>query len=386
MKKVLIGLAVFFILIFLTIGVMMIIDNYNLKQQHEKKRLFEKQMVRNLGLTYCNSDPSYRGPYTRIFKDTIMGYRFVIENNSGPEYFFFQSIKNPSYKVKLIRNRRNDLLPTENYITYFNNGCMYFGTFGGSTMERICIDGSTKQYFRNYADTLFYANKVLIYKNKAAITSMNGMYVFDMDNEKLLWKYKHEKPNDLYDGSSSIINNKFYFSDKHQRINCLNLDNMQMEWQTQLVNTGLLRYFGLYQELGGLYHTDKYLVLPGTSKLIIMELNTGKIVWTYEWYMPWYFQPKFDVVGDYIYFTYEDKVECINFITNKRVFRIKNAIYQGEYKNYIIAKSKNSQYYVIANKNNGALKKLIENPNVKDELIHFVDKKYVIVNRETIYK
>ncbi len=386
MKKVIIGLAVFFILIFLTIGVSIIIDNYNLKQQQEKKRLFEKQMVQLLRLAYCNSDPSYRGYYTRIFKDTVVGYRTVIENNTGPEYFFFQSIKNPSYKVKLNRNRRNDILPYENYINYFNNGCMYFASYGGSTMKRLCLDGSTKEYFKKYRDTLFYVNKVLIYKNKVAVTSMNGIYIFNMDSENLLWKYKY-KIGDFYDGSSAIINNKFYFSNIHQMVNCMNLDNMQLEWQTLLINTGLLHYNQKYHELHTIRHSDKLLILPGTKKLMLMELKTGKIIWNFPWNISGFNeQPCVDVLDKFVYFTYLDEVKCMNYKTNTTLWRLNNALYQGIYKNFVIAKTKDSKHYLILDRKTGKLKSKIENPDEKSELISFVDEKYIIINNMTIYK
>ncbi|HEY1009143.1 MAG TPA: hypothetical protein VGE58_03470, partial [Daejeonella sp.] len=143
MKKrhVFIGLLVFLSVFFL------IFRSIQLKYKQEKKekaiKVFENQLVKALDLTFVNRDSNYAAFHTRIFKDTIVGYKMNIkEDNPGSEYFFIQSLLDLSHKVILQRNRY-EYLPYENYIDYYDNGCLYFGSFGGSTMEHLCSDGSS---------------------------------------------------------------------------------------------------------------------------------------------------------------------------------------------------------------------------------------------------
>lgn len=354
----------------------------DLAEKKAQVRQFQREIVKVLNLKYVSYNPLYASSYVRIIKDTIVGYN--IGTNGIAPGFFFQSLT-PLDTTTFIEKtfQENDPLPLANYINYFKNGCIYFGAYGGSYMQRVCIDGSTQSYFKTFEQTLFYANKVLCYKDKAVITSMNGIYIFDIKNEKLLWSEKYG--NDLYDGFSVIIDKKFYYVSINGMLVCVNLENLKKEWETMLDIKMNSPYGDVYQELQTLYHSDKVVVINGIRKIILIDIKTGKIIWSFPWNIRVLVDhPAVKFVGKWIYFSNQKKLYCIDYTTNKIAWELNNATFQALYKDYVIGISKDLNYYLIINKDTGKIIAKIKNP--KDGyLISFVDE-YVIVNSKTIYK
>lgn len=365
------------------------ISDKEIASKENLTREFEKEMVAALDLKFVDRNNLYIGAHTRVINDTIMGYYPYITDESMPG-FFFQSL-NPLSVITFIEitHQENDPYPEGTYITYYKNGCMYFPEKHGSTIHKVCISGSTREYFREYRDSMRNTSKVYCYKNKAVLLGTDGVFVFDVNTEKILWKFPF-KGIDAYEyaGPCTIINNKLYFTDLGNRVNCINLDNYKIEWQTQIPNIDLLPGFTPPKEIYYLYHTDKYLVLAGTKKLTMLDSNSGQIIWNFPWELDPTnrYQPNFDVVGDLVYFTYPDELKCMNYITNKIVWKLNNVSYQGIFKNNIVALSKDRNYFFVINKDTGKFKAKIKNPDDGSNLIDFIDNKYIIINSRAIYK
>lgn len=378
-----VSILAMFVLIYF---VLLLLEKYeNYKEQHARAK-FEQEIVEALDLKFINKDSLYGKSYVRVFQDTIVGCKGYFSDGTEPRLSFIQAIHDSTYTVTIPDNNSNNRLRGANYIDQYINGCMYFGSFGGSTMQQLCKDGSRKEFFKAYEDTLFYANKVLIYKDKAAITSMNGIYIFSLNSEKLLWRYTYKEFSDLYDGPSVIIQNKFIFSDIKNRVTCINLDNLKVEWRVQLSGNALHDNNEIYHERNSFYYNDKIIALPGTRKFMLIDRNSGELIWTFPWEFDGVdpYRPKFEVTDKLVYFTYPSDLKCIDYIQNKIKWQYKNATFRAIYKDNVIAVSKDSKYYLIIDKNTGKLKKRISNPNQGYEL-SCVDK-YVIVYTETLYE
>ncbi len=173
-----------------------------------EKREFADSMAKALHLKFINTDPEYASPYLRIYNDTIVG--FHTGSIDHKEYYFVQSIKNLKFNV--ITGNDSLKYPSISPVDTFKNGKIYFGRFGRSTMQTLDFDENLTEYFRKYDDTLFYANKVMLHKNMAVITSMNGIYVFDIKSQKLLWKYRYTEV--VNNGMNGILGNKLVFTEE----------------------------------------------------------------------------------------------------------------------------------------------------------------------------
>ncbi|OAQ39311.1 hypothetical protein A5893_11655 [Pedobacter psychrophilus] len=386
MKKRNIFLIAFFLLFSGLIFSLLFARYQSDKESENKVRLkevFEKEITAALDLKYVSYNPLYaHSSYVRIIKDTIMGF-----NNGFNDYnagFFFQSLK-PLKTATLVQVtfQEHDPYPSDNYIGYYNNGCMYFGAYGGSRMERVCIDGTTRDYFSKYENTMFYANKVLLYKDKAAITSMNGIYIFDIKKEKLLWSERYG--NELFDGFSVLIDNKFYYVSIRGTFVCMNLDTLKKEWETPLKIKMDYPYSEIYQELQSIYHSDNIIAIYGLDKLLLINSKTGKIIWNFPWNIkPSVDQPTVKIIDKLIYFSNKGELYCIDYTSNNLIWKFKDAIFKGIYKNFVIAMSKNSDFYLIINKDTGKLKTKIITPKNGYPIV-LVDS-YVIIDNRTIYK
>lgn len=86
-----------------------------------------------------------------------------------------------------------------------------------------------------------------------------------------------------------------------------------------------------------------------------------------------------------MYFTYSSDLKCIDYTRNRVKWQFKNATFRAIYKNYVIAVSKDSKYYLIIDKNTGKLLKRVINYDKGGFELSFVDK-YVVVHRETFYE
>ncbi len=398
MRKKVLNLLV---IIILTVCVLILVLQYNSTKirsmQERSLQEFEQNIVKTLGLKFVSNHAiNRRKAYVRIIKDTIIGFNTGAGTDGLSSGFFFQSL-NPISPIILIEQSYdgNSQYPEENFITYFKNGCMYFVRKLGASLHRICMDGSTKEYFEKYQDTMNFVGKAIIYRNKVSMLSTKGIYVFDLNTEKLLWKLPFDKPLEGFEIIPSVlINNRLYFYGFGNKINCLNLDNFRLEWQTKILKDSFLNFYGEYQELFYLYHTDKYIVLPGTKEIILIDIKTGSLIWKSSWgsYQVRNKPPHFDIVNNSIYFTNKKNVECIDLVNNKIFWRLKNAVYQGIYKDNVIATNMDYKYYLIIDKSTGALKSKIPYPNLNkpknsDDLIDFIENnKYVIIGKESIYR
>lgn len=351
------------------------------------KKQFEANLANALKLKLISRSSDF-GWYINIVNDTIVGYQREIKNDQEYLWFFFQSIKNPKYKIEIQNDSLRSCCLTP--IDYYRSGCLYFGEFGTSRMQTLCADGKLTNYFTKYADTLFYANKVMIYRNKAAIASMNGIYVFDIAQQKLLWKHKyHESP---MEGFSAIIGKHLYYSEtiqKNTHLTCLDLQTLSVVWQTTINSDPEYQYFVEYQPSLQLYTDGKDIIMPCTKACYLINSNTGKIDGKGTWKnfgdgRP----PSFKVVEGKLYANnYKNDMQllCIDMKSDSTIWSLKKAFFVGVYNEHVVAVNYKENYCLIINKNSGKTKNKIDMPYSYRTEVGFIDK-YLLINHNALYQ
>lgn len=356
---------------------------------------FQKQMVGALNLQYVNSDTLYRGAWTKIFNDTIVGYQPNEDVDSC--FYFIQSLKTLKYKVrihvkKLIApcSRCATCATCITNIDCFRNGCLYSGRFGNPTMLRICSDGTITHFFGKYRNIIFYADKIILYKNKVVITRMNGIDIFDMLSEKLLWKYTY----DLNQGSSAIIGNKLVFTFRNEKeenhvksfVHCVDLDKLTTVWKTQLTQVDAGYAYKINGPWNEILNNGKELLIPTISGLSIISLDDGSTKFQFN-----YNKDKsennysYAIESDRLYFSSANLLMCFNIKSYTKAWQTKNVFLHGIYKSNIVAQSNDRKSYIIIDKSIGKVKAIITNPYLKENNVTFIDK-YLLFHGTDLYK
>lgn len=275
---------------YICIGLVLItiLGSCKYRATEEERQEFSSNMVKALHLTFINKDSDYNTMSLRIFNDTVVGFRAHVGINNN-EYYFVQSIKNLKHKIYT----DNDSLryPSITAIDCFRNGNLYFGRFGRSTMQALNLNGNLYEYFGKYEDTLFYANKVMLYKNNAVLTSMNGIYVFDLKSERLLWKYHYNK-DIVYDGISAIIGSNLIFDEaivdtttreSHTNLICFDLEKLQIKWSKTFNHTGTYTYDLEYSPHHQFDHDDGNVIILQGDTCYAFDSNTGVTKGKHRW-------------------------------------------------------------------------------------------------------
>lgn len=352
-----------------------------------EKREFADSMATALHLKFINTDPEYASPYFRIYNDTIVGFHTGSIDNK--EYYFVQSIKNLKFNVIT----GNDSLrhPSISPIDAFKDGRLYFGRFGRSTMQTLDLDENLTEYFRKYEDTLSYANKVMLYKNMAVITSMTGVYVFEVKSQKLLWKYRYTEI--VNNGMNGVLGNKLVFTETvsdtvkgvYTNIVCFDLDKLKRKWVKTLNNSKTWVYAKKYVPRDQLYSDSNEVIIPQGDACYRLDLNTGSVKGKFLWSGYFRNDPRFTVENGRLYLDNQHTLVCIDLTTGKKIWQVKNAVYWEFYKNYVIACTPDIKFYLIVNKFTGKIESKIPKPDNYTMDFDVVGK-YVLINLESLYQ
>ncbi len=356
---------------------------------------FENDMVKALNLKFISRDNDYEYSPLRVFNDTLVGKYSHFDNHQMEYHYFIQSLKNPNYKV--VFNNEDLDVPLISPIDYYRNGCIYFGKYQGVFMQKICIDGSLTNYFNNSTDTdqikPSYESKVMIYKNQAVLSLINGLFVFDIPSQKLIWKW-HRGDNAL--PLSTIIGNKLILSlayNGSMDVTCYDLDKDELLWIKKIKGkdsnaSALSEYVPSHP----LFHDNSNVIIPGRINCYLIDVNSGIVTDTIKWKK--FF--KNDMVGNFkiennrLYTTNlnDDKVGllCLDIKTKKIIWNLKGVFLSDFYKNEVIGYTlgKTHKYFII-DKNTGAVKNTITDPDDGRQNFIVVDN-YVLINNNTIYQ
>jgi len=392
MKK---RLKLIYVLSMITVIAIIIVLVYPKKRIKDNLNpFFERQIVSALDLNYINADSLYSGPFSRIFNDTIVGH--WVNKSFDSSFYFVQSLKNPHYK-KLIddkgiidpNNTGNPCAICVTDIDLYKDGALYFPRFGNNTMYKLSTDGALKEFFKRHQTALFYADKLLFYRNKTVIISKNGVYVFDIRSEKLLWKQAYDLNNSL----GVVIDNKliFTFNDEKDRnhlkaiIECIDLDNLTVSWTKEIKNTVV--YDANLIDLNQYIFSNRNheIVIPTLKTLLVFDLNNGVIKWQYDWNNPSFTCRPFALDYDQIYFSNGKALLCYNINNNSKTWQIDHASLNGVYKSNVVGHTDDYKSYIIIDKSNGKIKTKITNPFLKDINFQFINK-YILINRTVLYK
>ncbi len=360
---------------------------YNIdKPQTKEQQIFEERIVKALQLKLICRDTTYEhSTRLNIINDTLVGLWSKQINNRMYKYFFIQSMQNPRYKREF--NNVKLVLPSISAIDQYRNGCLYFGAFGLSFMQSLCSDGALTDYFKKYNDTLFYANKVMLYKNQAIIASMNGIFVFDILTQQLIWKYKyHSAP---MEGRSAVIGNKLIFTETINgflKISSYNLEKFKIDWLTRIPSESDNLFDGTNLENDG-----NNLIAPGNNACYTINLHTGDI----KGKIPWkkFFSgtdngPLNKVENGKLYVTNynnQNDLSCVDVIKNRLIWHFENAKYWGLFKAYILATTPDDGYFLVIDKVSGRLLDKVLRPKSKGANFDLIGK-YVFINHHSFYQ
>ncbi|WP_293303117.1 hypothetical protein [Pedobacter sp. UBA4863] len=350
---------------------------------------FREQFVQALGLQLVNVDSAYRYGDTKIFNDTIIGIDVSKTKGSRVEnpdkaIYFIQPLNG---NMKKMEYRANITVPVE--LDALRNGNIYFGAYGSSYIMSIGKDG-LKEYFKKYRDTLFYANKVMLYKNNAVILSMNGVFVFDLSSQKPLRKYKYKDEignfGAFIDGDDLFFNEVItkIMPDSSQKetliLNHMDLTDLTYKWKAKIPGSYVLHF-----------NDDKFLLYG--KKCYTVARNNGKITEISNRKM---FFKKDSVYGIRYVHTldttlHKEGYEFVNpgFVVldslNRELYSFRNSRYMAERGEFIILRTNDNLYFLLINKRSGKISYKITNNDSREDKIKFLGK-YILIDGIYLYK
>lgn len=367
----------------------------------DKKIEFEAELVKALNLQFVNRDSDYSySSKLRFFGDTVVGFYARLKDNQDYRSYYIQSLKNPSYKVKF--DNPALIFPTISEIDFYKNGCLYFGKYQGTSMQKLCSDGTLTNYFYTDQDTdlrkRIGLHRVMIYKDQVVLSNNYGIYIYNIAAQKLIWKYAFEN----YDGSlfRSIFGNKLIISVNNKglvNVVCYDLDKHELIWTKKIVGNNLnISPFSKYGPSKPspypLSNDNNNVVLPGRDTCYLIDINSGTVSDTVPWkaFSQSAKISNFKIENDKLYITdlNDDQVGllCLDMKTNKIIWNVKEVSLYGFYKNYVVGfNPKGTGNYLIIDKNTGIVKDNIANPNRFQPGFYFLDN-YVLIGRYAIYK
>lgn len=378
MTKILLSFAAFILLVSIS-GC----EDYKKKNLNPK---FHSQLVSALNLKLVATDSMYHGSTMRIAHDTIFGY-FKFKkpkswDDDSQNYYFIQDLNN----LKKIYKISSDY----NYpvgVDTLDGGKFYFSA-GGISIVSIDTNGNHRQYFKKYNDSMFNASSIMLFKNRASIRSMNGLYVFDIINEKLLWKYKFPSTGII---DAKTILGKLVFpltKDQNQSktiqdsLLCVDLDSAKYSWKIGFKGEDLRGGVGTYSlfknKISG--EIEKRIYVGTNKRALALNLENGKIVHADSNYSS--IQPT-NKSG----FLARKRNDC--FLLDEAyhpVWRIKNFIPIGFHDDFIIGTSLNRLNYFIFNTSTGKLVARIAIDDPEDLEFFMMGSTYILIDNIYLYK
>ncbi len=351
-------------------------------------------MAKALNLKYINADSIYKASQLQIFNDTAVGH--YSDGSFNPGFYFIQCLKRPG-SVKIIKRNiveyKNEAsCPTCTMTAeQLKNGCLYFPKFGGNTLIKLCNDTSAKEYLKKYNDSLFYANRTLFYKGMVIVSSCNGIYIFDLNTEKLLWKQKYA----LNYGIIGIIGQKLVYTWKIEPdetkptsfITCIDLENFRLCWQktfpNDLIYNEMPRDVSYFNKI--VVNGTQQIAVPTFHKFLVIDVNSGVIRLNVRSEDNHSFSPGFVLDNDFLYLNYKDTTNCFDLNNKRLIWQLPKYYLEGEYKSFLIGTSADEKYYELISKETGKIVKKIPNPNLLENSIRFIDR-YVLINDRDLYE
>ncbi len=354
-------------------------------------------MVRALKLTHIYTDSIYKAYDLQVFNDTIVGH--FVDSVFDPGFYFIQPLKNPA-ALKIIKRNIIELKNEASCsscttpVEQLKNGCLYFPRYGSSTIVKLCDDSTAVQYLSEFKNKVFYSNRLLFLKDTVVISSFNGIYVFNLTTEKLLWEQQY-KNGSLNNGSIGLVGKKLIYTWEIEPaqgqivtyITCIDLQNFTKKWQKALPNdfidNGQQNNF-----LNRSIEADQRqrICISTRQQFQVIDVNTGSILFALkndalESRLPSYF-----LENNRLYLTYFDKVCCFDLAGKNTVWKTPNCALLGLYKDYLICVSEDNRFFKIIDKNTGNVLNSIANPDIlSDNSIRFIGK-YLLINNNALYR
>jgi hypothetical protein len=363
-----------------------------------QKQEFEKKMVKALKLDFVSKDSDYNISDLKIFNDTLVGFWTKGINYNPYKRYFIQSLKDPKYKIEF--DNKNLVWPMISPVDDYRNGCLYFGKNLGTSMQKLCSDGTLTEYFNKNQDEYqaqpSAENKVMIYKNQAVLSLNTGIYVYDMFTQKLIWEYIFTdykgEPLDAIFGNKLIATHKFTGS---MNVICYDLDSHELVWSKKIPGEDDCSSMSVFDPQFNLTKDNNNAIIPGRKACYIIDINSGEIKNTIIWNLFFKYDQVsgFKVENDKLYTTNlnDDNVGlmCVDIKTNQLLWHLKGTFLYGVFNNYVIgyvAKGKEGNgRYIIIDKKTGAVIDQIDEPDNGQANLNFIDN-YVLINHNVIYQ
>ncbi len=354
---------------------------------------FEKEMVRTLNLKLVNSDSIYNTTDLRVLGDTIVGHSN--NNLKSPGFYFIQNLKDLSKKRLIKRN----ILETNNEaacitcvtpIEKVSNGCLFFLEFGRNTVIQLCNDSSATRFFDKEHDSILNVNKVRFFKNLAVLDAFNGIFIYDLNTQKLLWKQNHS----INIGLMSIFNSKLIYTyaikDRPQIttfITCIDLNTLKVIWENKF--DGDLTYSATWQDSQQYYNIIEnsayQIAVPLYHSFQVIDINTGKSIISLPENNNSSFSPSFIFDQDKVFINYSVTLKCYDLSSKNKIWELPAFYLQGSYKKFLIGQSVDTKNYQIVDKSNGKILYNIQNPDLRRRNVRFIGK-YILLNNKDLYE
>jgi outer membrane protein assembly factor BamB len=120
----------------------------------------------------------------------------------------------------------------------------------------------------------YVASSPAISENKAYVGDYDGGFsCFDLAQKKLVWKYENKEAAQPFIASPSIIDDKIVIGSRDKFVYCINKANGTVLWK---INTGNR------VDASTVVNKKQVLVVNMRGDVMLLDLKTGKTVWTYE--------------------------------------------------------------------------------------------------------
>jgi len=120
----------------------------------------------------------------------------------------------------------------------------------------------------------YVASSPAISDNKAYVGDYDGGFsCFDLAQKKLVWKYENKEAAQPFIASPSIIDDKIVIGSRDKFVYCFNKANGTVLWK---INTGNR------VDASTVVNKKQVLIVNMRGDVMLLDLKTGKTVWTYE--------------------------------------------------------------------------------------------------------
>lgn len=342
---------------------------------------FEAQFVKALSLKYIATDSLYASNALVIENDTIAGFyentRLPdLPHHPHPKCFFIQSIKDLKYRRIL---DKTGWIGFADHVDYANGAIYTEGTGYGHLSRMIYPDTTEAEGYTDSLDRTNVSYKRILYKNKLIISWGRGFYVFDADNQKLLYR-------GLGIPYTTLLYNKLIYISSESRfkgleVKCLDMDLLKVVWSRKIDGDKLTENH-LFNDDNNMPPTANEMVLSiATEKgLQLLNLSNGNPVRTVP--LPdtktnWIYH---QLDKSNIYLSTDSIFQCINAENGKERWRKIGMRLNGLYHNDVIALSTDKAKYYLLDKYTGKMLNTV--PASPDDRVRIFNKYMIISSLE----